>query len=503
MVRFTGTDGRSSLGALDETSQPIELLLSISRSAAATLGAQVEDQLRAAIRDGAVKPGARVPSTRDLARQLGVSRRVVVDAYGQLAAEGYLSLRQGARPRVSGTAAAADRAPATPAVAAPALPRFDFRPSVPDVSTFPRAAWLRALREALATMPDADLQYGDPAGVEALRSALADYLGRVRGVVADPARVVVTTGYTQSLALLCHALAAGGARRLALEDPTNPEQHQIARRAGLEPVPIAVDGDGLRVDALERARADAVVVTPAHQHPTGAVLSGERRTALLRWLRDRDALAIEDDYDAEYRYDRAAVGALQGLEPDRVAYAGSASKTLAPALRLGWLVVPPRLLARIREEKLIADLGTARIEQQALAHFLERGELDRHLRRMRGRYRARRDALVQALADELPEATVKGIAAGLHVTVEIPGVDQRALAHEAADRRIRFNTLLDYREDNSGPATLMLGYGQLAEPAIRAGVRELAAAVTSARASTPPAAAPPPRRPPRRSPPRT
>jgi GntR family transcriptional regulator / MocR family aminotransferase len=482
MVRFTGTDGRSSLGALDETSQPIELLLSISRDTGATLGGQVEDQLRAAIRDGAVKPGARVPSTRDLARQLGVSRRVVVDAYGQLAAEGYLSLRQGARPRVSGTAAAADRAPAAPAVApAPAPPRFDFRPSVPDVSTFPRAAWLRALREALATMPDADLQYGDPAGVEALRSALADYLGRVRGVVADPARVVVTTGYTQSLALVCHALAAGGARRLALEDPTNPEQHQIARRAGLEPVPIAVDGAGLRVDALERARADAVVVTPAHQHPTGAVLSGERRTALLGWLRDRDALAIEDDYDAEYRYDRAAVGALQGLEPDRVAYAGSASKTLAPALRLGWLAVPPRLLARIREEKLIADLGTARIEQQALAHFLERGELDRHLRRMRARYRARRDVLVAALAEALPEATVRGVAAVLHVTVELPGADERAIAEEAARRRIACNTLRDYRGDaQSGPAVLMLGYGQTAEPAIRAGVRELAAAVRAA-----------------------
>ena len=480
MVRFTGADGRSSFVALDETSQPLELLLSVSRDGTATLGAQVEDQLRCAIRDGAVKPGARVPSTRDLARQLGVSRRVVVDAYGQLAAEGYLSLRQGARPRVSEAAAGGGGGLAAPP-AAPAAPRFDFRPSVPDVSTFPRAAWLRALREALATMPDADLQYGDPAGVEALRSALADYLGRVRGVVADPARVVVTTGYTQSLALACHALAAGGAQRIALEDPANPEQHEIARRAGLEPVPIAVDDDGLSVEALARARADAVVVTPAHQHPTGAVLSGARRTALLGWLRERDAVAIEDDYDAEYRYDRAAVGALQGLEPDRVAYAGSTSKTLAPALRLGWLVVPPRLLARIREEKLVADLGTARIEQQAFAHFLERGELDRHLRRMRGHYRARRDALVESLAEALPEATVRGIAAGLHVTVELPGGDERAIAEEAARRRIALSTMRDYRGGTQdGPAVLMLGYGQPAEPAIRAGVRELAAAVRAA-----------------------
>ncbi len=485
---------------VNETSQPLELLLSVSRDGEGTLGAQIEEGLRQAIRTRAVKPGAAVPSTRDLARQLGVSRRVVVDAYGQLAAEGYLSLRQGARPRVSDAPAAANGH--DPAPAPPPPPRFDFRPSVPDVSSFPRAAWLRATREALATMPDADLQYGDWIGLETLRQALADYLGRVRGVVADASRVVITSGYTQALTLLCHALATGGARRIAIEDPANPEQLLIARRAGLEPVPIAVDDDGLRVQEL--TDEDAVVLTPAHQHPTGAVLSGERRAALLAWLRDRDALAIEDDYDAEYRYDRAAIGALQGLEPDRVAYAGSASKTLAPALRLGWLVVPPPLLEAIRSEKYLADMGTERIGQQAFAHFLERGELDRHLRRMRGRYRARRDVLVQALADELPDATVKGIAAGLHVTVEIPGVDERALAEEAARRRIRFNTMLDYRDPAPpGPGTLMLGYGQLAEPAIRAGVRELAAAVTSARASTPPAAALPPHRPPRRSPPRT
>jgi GntR family transcriptional regulator/MocR family aminotransferase len=485
---------------LNETSQPLELLLSVSRDGEGTLGAQIEEGLRQAIRTRAVKPGAAVPSTRDLARQLGVSRRVVVDAYGQLAAEGYLSLRQGARPRVSDAPAAANGH--EPAPAPPPPPRFDFRPSVPDVSSFPRAAWLRATREALATMPDADLQYGDWIGLETLRQTLADYLGRVRGVVADASRVVITSGYTQALTLLCHALAAGGARRIAIEDPANPEQLLIARRAGLDPVPIAVDDEGLRVQEL--ADEDAVVLTPAHQHPTGAVLSGQRRAALLAWLRDRDALAIEDDYDAEYRYDRAAIGALQGLEPDRVAYAGSASKTLAPALRLGWLVVPPPLLEAIRSEKYLADMGTERIGQQAFAHFLERGELDRHLRRMRGRYRARRDALVQALADELPDATVKGIAAGLHVTVEISGVDERALAEEAARRGIRFNTMLDYRDPPPpAAATLMLGYGQLAEPAIRAGVRELAAAVTSARASTPPAAALPPRRPPRRSPPRT
>ena len=457
------------------------MLLSIDRDASETLGAQIEDQLRRAIREGALRAGARVPSTRDLARQLGISRRIAVDAYGQLAAEGYLVLRQGARPHVSDAAGAG----MSGAAAAPptAVPRYDFRPSVPDVSTFPRQAWLRAVRDALSTMSDHELAYGDPRGVGALRDALADYLGRVRGVVADPGRIVITSGYSQGLGVTCQTLAAGGARQIAFEDPCFQEQREIARRAGLEPVPVPVDEAGLRVDALARTGAAAVVLTPAHQHPTGVVLSGERRTALKAWLRERDAIAIEDDYDAEYRYDRAAVGALQGLEPDRVIYAGSASKTLAPALRMGWLVVPPALVEAITEGKVLADRQTSRIEQHAFAGFLARGELDRHLRRMRVRYRSRRDALLAALAAELPEAVVRGVAAGLHATVELPaGDDERAIAAEARGRRLELETMGDHMAGrHDGPPTLLLGYAAVPEPAIGPGVRELAEAVRATR----------------------
>ncbi len=468
--------------ALDETSQPVELLLSVSRDGSRTLGGQIEDQLRRGIREGGLRPGARVPSTRDLARQLGVSRRVVVDAYAQLAAEGYLTLHQGARPRVAASAALAAERQTTVAPAAHRT-RFDFRPSVPDVSSFPRAAWLRSLRHALATITDADLGYGDPRGVTALRSALAEYLGRVRGVVANPDDLIVTNGYTQGLGLVCQALAAAGEKRIALEDPSNPEDGLIAARAGLEPVSIGVDDAGTRVDELVRADVDALVVTPAHQHPTGVVLTGERRTALLAWLRERPAIAVEDDYDAEYRYDRAAVGALQGLDPDRVVYAGSASKTLAPALRIGWLAVPPALVESVCEQKVLADRGTARIEQYAFADFLTRGELDRHLRRMRARYRSRRDALVDALADALPEATVSGVAAGLHVTVRLPeGDDERAIREHALARSIAVETMSEFRPygGDSRPA-LVLGYAQMPEPAIRAGVRELGEAVRASR----------------------
>ncbi len=470
-----------------EPSQPFDLLLAVSRDRRGTLGAQIEGQLRRAIRDGALRAGTRLPSTRELAGELGISRRITVDAYAQLAAEGYLLLRQGARPRVAAVATS-EPSPTAVAPAVSAAPearpvRFDFRPARPDVSSFPRAAWSRCLREAVTTISNDDLSYGDAIGVEQLRSGLADYLGRVRGVVADPAHVVITNGYLQGLGLVCRTLALRGARRIALEDPSSAEEPLIARRAGLQPVRVPVDELGMRVDQLDRADVDAVVLTPAHQHPTGVVLAPERRATLVTWLRARGATAVEDDYDAEYRYDRPAVGALQGLDPERIVYAGTASKVLAPALRLGWFVVPDALLDAVRQEKLLADQGSPRIEQLAFASFLERGDLDRHLRRMRARYHARRDRMVDALAAELPEAVVRGIAAGLHVTVELPPTDDEAAIRRAAGvRGIALSSMVDYRPAPTGlPATLVLGYSQMSENRIRSGIRELAAAVRDTR----------------------
>jgi GntR family transcriptional regulator/MocR family aminotransferase len=480
-VRFSGVDKGSSVGNVEGTSEPplVELLASVTKGAGRRLRTQIEDQLRDAIRSGALRPATRVPSTRDLARQLGVSRRVVVNAYAQLDAEGYLVVRQGAQPRVSSNATGSSSATPMPPRPVPA-PRFDLRASVPDLSGFPRAAWLRSLREALSSMPDAEFDYGDLRGVEPLRVALAGYLGRVRGVVADPDRVVVTTGFAQARGLVCQALVAAGARRVAIEDPSHPEQRATMIRAGLTLVPVAVDDAGLRVDLLDAARADAVIFTPAHQFPSGAVLSSERRTALLEWLRRRDAIAVEDDYDAEFRYDRAPVGALQGLEPDRIVYAGSASKTLAPALRLGWLVVPDRLLQAVVAEKRLADLGTPRIDQHAFADFLSRGELDRHLRRMRARYRKRRAALLDALAERIPEAEVQGIAAGLHAAVKLPAhYDEDAVVAMAGRRRIHLTAMGDYRIQTTGPPTILVGYAQHPEPTIRAAVAELIDAMTS------------------------
>jgi GntR family transcriptional regulator / MocR family aminotransferase len=326
------------------------------------------------------------------------------------------------------------------------------------------------VRRALAEMTDDDLRYGEPRGAQPLRAALADYLGRVRGVVATPGRFVITTGYRQSEHLVCHALAGRGAKRIALENPGHPEQKLSARRAGLEPVMIDVDDGGMRIDELERADVDAVILTPTHQSPVGVTLSGERRGALLAWLRDHDAIAIEDDYDAEFRYDRAAVGALQGLEPEHVVYAGTVSKTLVPALRIGWVALPSRLLDAVAEEKRLADRTTAQIDQHAFAHFLTSGELDRHLRRMRLRYRRRRDALIAALERRLPELEITGAAAGLHITLALPEeTDAEAIVDRAAARGVAVL--------GCARSLLFVGYANIADAAIEPAVAALAEAV--------------------------
>jgi GntR family transcriptional regulator/MocR family aminotransferase len=451
-------------------SQP-ELLLRLDREGVA-LRAQLEDQLRDAVRAGRLGPGVVLPSSRALARELGVSRGVVVEAYAQLAAEGYLVARQGAPTRVS--EAASPGPGAAPPATGERPPRYDFRTGKPDVALFPRGAWLASLRRALRDAPDARLDYGDPRGAPELRVALARYLGRVRGVACDPERVVVTSGMAQGMALFARTLTAAGARRMAMEDPSSaPGRGQLASN-GLEILPVAVDEHGLRAAALDELAPDSVMITPAHQFPLGVVLAPERRAVLLDWAARAGAVVLEDDYDAEYRYDRQPVGALQGLAPELVTYAGSTSKTLAPGLRLGWLVVPERLLDAVTAAKESDDLGTPVVEQLALADFLEHGELDRHLRRTRHVYRARRDALVSALARLLPDCPPAGVAAGLHLVVHLPaGTDERAVLEAARSRGLGLSGISEHRVE-PGPPALLLGYGRIPEPAVEPAVRLLA-----------------------------
>lgn len=455
--------------------------MALERDGAEPLRRQLEAALRAAIRDGRLRGGARLPSSRDLARQLGVSRGVVVDAYAALGAQGFLVLRPRVAPTVASVPAPRPAAPDAGAALDPP-PRHDFTATAPDVALFDRRAWSRAVDRVLRQTPDASLDYGDPLGASAARAALAEHLGRVRGVVAGPDAVAIVQGYTQAVDVTFRLLAERGARIVAFESPSHDEQWRVARRAGLRAVAVPVDGDGLRVDALAASGADAVVVTPAHQFPTGVVLAPERRRRLLAWAAERGATIVEDDYDAEFRYDRAPVGTLQGLDPERVLYVGTASKTLAPALRTGWAVVPAPLRAAFAAGKNDADGGSPALEQLALAELLRGGAYERGVLRARARYRARRDALVAALRAELPACGVAGVAAGLHLVLRLPaGTDEAAAARACAAARIRVRPLGDWALDgvrDAAPA-LVLGYARLPEPAIPGAVRALAGALAS------------------------
>jgi len=456
-----------------------ELLLELRPDT--TLGRGVEDALRAAVRARRVTAGTRLPSTRVLARDLGVSRRLVVEAYEQLVAEGWLEARQGSGTFVAQAAPADAPGDAVDGGLPPEPERapYDFFPGEPDLSSFPREAWLRALRDVLREAPDAVLGYPDPAGRPELRAALSAHLRRVRGAQAEPGRVIVVSGARQGLALLGRALARAGHERVAVERPSLPQHVDVLREAGLDVVGVQVDDEGLSVDDLARSGADVIVATPTHQMPLGVALSPVRRAELLTWATALDdRLIVEDDYDAEYRYDRRPVGALQGVAPAQVAYLGSASKTLAPGLRLGWLLLPERLVADVRRQKELDDGGSEVLGQLALARLLESAAYDRHLRRARRANRRRRDALVAALAEQLPGARLDGLAAGLHAIVRLPAsVDIAALGAATAARGVAA-TPLPGAEGRSD--ALILGYARLSEPAIAEGVRRLAAAVADA-----------------------
>ncbi|KND42149.1 MULTISPECIES: PLP-dependent aminotransferase family protein [Streptomyces] len=460
-----------------------ELLLPVTDVPARARGRTLQAALREAIRSGRLSRGTRLPSSRELAADLGVSRGLVTEAYEQLVAEGYLRSVRGAGTWVGAAVRAAlprarDLAPGSPRA------RVDFVPGTPDLSLFPRAAWAASQRAVLAELPHRSLGYPDPRGLPRLRTALAELLGRRRGVVADPERIVVVSGVAQATTLLGFVLHARGMRGVGVEDPGSPEHGTLYASAGLDTVPLPLDSEGLAVGPLRGSGVRAVVTTPAHQFPSGIAYSARRRTELLDWARAVDGLIVEDDYDGDFRYDRAPVGALQGLDPERVAYTGSVSKSLAPGLRLGWLLVPASLAAEVVERKRTMDLGHPALDQAAFARFVERGDYDRQLRRCQRVYRERRDALVSALAEYFPGSEVSGIAAGLHVIVALPdryGPLDRFL-EKAAVGGVGVRGTASY---GRGPEVgvpevgvrLVVGYAHLSPARIREGVGVLASVV--------------------------
>ncbi|MHB1468229.1 MAG: MocR-like pyridoxine biosynthesis transcription factor PdxR [Solirubrobacteraceae bacterium] len=453
-----------------------ELLVTLRRGAELPLHEQLERALREQIRGGRLSAGERLPSTRALSQALDVSRGVVTEAYGQLAAEGYLSTRQGAPVRVaSAVRTGLSRPPARSLLPAH---RYEMRPFCPNLAAFPREAWLRCLRAALRESPLRAIDYGDPRGAPELREELAAYLGRARGAVAEPERMVVCTGFTQGLSLLCRTLAAQGVAAVALEDPGCHAHRLVVEQSGLRVVPVPVDEEGVDVRALQETSASVALVTPAHQFPSGALLSPARRAALIEWAEECDGLIVENDYDGELRFDRGAVGALQGLAPERVLYAGSASKRLAPALRLGWLLVPAWLCFHLMSAKAVEDAGSEAVGQLAFADFLARGELDRHMRRMRPIYERRRRALLSSLQTRLPRLRASGAPAGIFEPVTLPpGIEEHALLAGAAQRGVGVEGLELHSFATPARPGLVLGYGALPEPAIDRAVALLAEAV--------------------------
>jgi GntR family transcriptional regulator/MocR family aminotransferase len=443
--------------------------------------AGLEAALREAVQARRLAPGTRLPSSRALAIDLGIARNTVAEAYAQLIAEGWLTARQGSGTRVA-AAAAFSPAPTAgsgppPGTAGTGGGHYDLRTGMPDLSAFPRAGWLSAARKALSGAPSQALGYGDPRGLPELRAALAAYLARARGVRADPERLVVCSGFAQGLALLCQVLPDAGVGRIAVEEYGRPGPVQALAAAGLTPVMLGVDDDGAVVSQVPEA--EAMLLTPAHQFPLGSVLSPRRRAEAARWAVDGGGLIIEDDYDGEFRYDRQPVGALQALAPDHVIYAGTVSKTLAPGLRLGWLVLPARLVDAVADAKARADAHTSGFEQLTLAEFITSGAYDRHIRRTRLAYRNRRDRLTAALARHAPGVRVTGIAAGLHAVAQLAhGQAERQVVARAAARGVAVEGLGDYAlRDHTRGAGLVIGYAAPPDHAYTTALARLTAAI--------------------------
>ncbi|NEA59978.1 PLP-dependent aminotransferase family protein [Streptomyces sp. SID13666] len=470
----------------------VDLHLDLTAGTGARAG--LERALREAVRDGRLTAGTRLPSSRALAKDLGLARNTVADAYGQLVAEGWLAARQGSGTQVAGSAPPPRpaRGRAVPEQtglllgnpAADGYP-YDLRPGSSDLSAFPRGAWLAAARRAMAAAPNEAFGYSDPRGRPELREALAEYLARVRGVRADPELILVCSGFVQGTGLLARALRDRGARRIGVEALGFPDTRRILRSAGLSTVELPVDCSGARLDGLgphHRPAADAVLLTPAHQFPAGASLSPERRTAVVEWARATGGTVIEDDYDGEFRYDRQPVGAHPGLAPGQVVYAGTASKSLAPGIRLAWLVLPPALLDAVVAEKRSADRHSPVMDQLTLAELIRSGTYDRHVRRMRLHYRRRRDRLVAALAAHAPQVRVSGIAAGLHAVLELPpgSAPMSDLVARAGRAGLALAGLDAYNGPADGPGALVVGFGTPPEHAFNGALDALCALLAEA-----------------------
>jgi GntR family transcriptional regulator / MocR family aminotransferase len=454
---------------------PTGLLITLDRSKGSRIRSQLENELRGVVIQRRLAPGAKLPPTRTLARELGIARSVVVEVYSQLVADGYLEATQGAGTRVRS-------APTSP-LANRSSPRARLNPAfttgLPDPALFPRKEWQRSYRSAITDCADEALGLPEPQGRLELRTVLADYLARVRSVQCTADEIVICNGISQAIGITCRTIRARGSTSIAVEDPCFDAHRRLIAACGLEAVPIAVDEHGIRVDRLVEAGVAAVLLAPAHSYPSGAVLSPERRSDLADWARQHDALILEDDYDAEFRFDRTPLSALHGLAPEHVVHAGSVSKVLSPALRIGWMAAPDWLVQSLVNAKFIEDVATDALGQLALAQLISTGAFARHIRKLRPLYRARRDRLLKELSAQAPELVSQGAEAGLHLYVRLPdGVRENAVVAAANERGLRVEGAARHwaTPGEANPAVL-LGYGVVIDSNVERDVADLVAAV--------------------------
>ena len=454
----------------------LHMAMDIARDSRVSLTAQIQNFIKREIERGILHPGTRLPSSRRLAHDLDVSRSVVVEAYGQLVAEGYLEAAQGAGTRVVQHLTTETVVPTLLEEGRVTGARWDLRPGGGNLPAFPRREWLGCYERVLKSADASAHAYPPLVGDSGLRLELARYLGRVRGVLASPEGIAVVAGFSQTLSLLCGVLRDDGIDAIGVEDPGHPGQRQFVRECGLRAVPLPVDEAGLDVTALAATDLRAVLVTPAHQYPTGVPLHPDRRAELVRWAHDTGGLVVEDDYDGGIWYDRGPRPlALQRLAPEHVLYAGTASKTVAPGLRLGWVAAPAELLERLLRERARHDLGTETLTQLAFAEMLRGGLLDRHVRRLSSQARARRHALEEAVRRHLPGADVTGPAAGLHSYVLLDrATDEAALVAGAlrASVAVRGVAAFHARPQRAAPA-LVIGHAHLPRSGIAEAFRIL------------------------------
>ena len=482
--------------------------VALDPAASSPLHRQLYDALRDSVLSGHLAPGSRLASTRAMSVELGVSRNTVMAAFDQLLAEGYLEGRVGAGTFVTRTlpddALRARRAPAVPPskgqrgrgvsrrgaalMAAPVTlsrigaPRA-FRPGMPAIDAFPAEEWSRYVARRWRTGSPALLGYGDAAGYQPLRAAIATHLAVARGVRCDAGQVVIVAGSQQALDLAARVLLDPG-DAVWIEDPGYPGARAALAAAGARLVPVPVDAEGLDVAAgvVLEPRAAMVYASPSHQYPLGVTMSLSRRLALLEWARTAGAWVLEDDYDSEYRYAGRPLAALQGLDSDgRVIYLGTFSKVMLPSLRLGYLVLPPDLVDAFVAARAIADRHSPSVDQAALADFIEDGQLERHIRRMRMLYADRQAALIDAARRELGGLLdLTPSEAGMHLVGWLPpGADDRAASLRAADHRVEAPPISQYYIGAPGRPGLALGYAAVPPKESRAAVRRLAAALTA------------------------